>query len=347
MSPRRDPAARLRLALRRARALPRLGEESHAGIEQVSRRTAALDERLDERAAAAAAHAEVTDAQARELSAAVAALRDGHADLIGEVRALRAEVAELRAVAVEGIEAAVEDEAGTRRLLRAAREAPGYAAAWTDAEPLVSIVVPTFDQWRDLERRALPSALAQQYGAIEVVVVGDGAPPETAAAIARIGDARVRYENLPLQGSYPDDSRRRWFVAGTAAFNRALELACGSWIVVLNDDDALRPDLVPRLLEQARSSGAEVAYGQFVQHEPGGAETTIGAVPPTQHRFAWQGALQHRALTLFEWKLAAATFDRPGDWDRVRRMRRAGVTFSYLDAVVCDYYPGSLWREAG
>ena len=49
-------------------------------------------------------------------------------------------------------------------------------------------------------------------------------------------------------------------------------------------------------------------------------------------------------MRLFEFKLSAALFDEPGDWDRARRMLRAGVRFRMIDEVVCDYYPSRLWR---
>ena len=51
--------------------------------------------------------------------------------------------------------------------------------------------------------RAIPSALAQDHENIEVVVVGDAAPPETAAAIEELGEPRVVYENLAVRGPYP------------------------------------------------------------------------------------------------------------------------------------------------
>jgi len=50
-------------------------------------------------------------------------------------------------------------------------------------------------------------------------------------------------------------------------------------------------------------------------------------------------------MRLFEYKLAAALFGHPGDWDRTRRMIRAGVSFRMVDEVVMDYYPGKLWRS--
>ena len=147
--------------------------------------------------------------------------------------------------------------------------------------------------------------------------------------IERLGDPRVRYENLAVRGLYPDDPRQRWLVAGTGPLNRAFELARGSWIAVNNDDDALLPNDVSTLLAEAQQSRDEVVYGRLIQHAPDGSTETIGEFPPVNHGFGWQLALQHRALLLFEFKLSAALFGEPGDWDRARRMLRAGVRFAH------------------
>lgn len=239
---------------------------------------------------------------------------------------------------------AVDDEAGTRRRLRAARASDAYAAAFEDPEPLVSIVIPTYENHEGLRTRAVPSALAQSYANVEVVVVGDAAPDETEQALTSLGDARVRYENLERRGPYPEDREGLWFTGGIPPLNRALELAGGAWIAVLNDDDAFRPRMVESLLALARERRAEVAYGKLAFHEPGKPAWPLGRFPPTWHQFGWQMALQHGALRLYEYELSTHLFDEPGDWNRVRRMMRTGVRFAMLDELVGDYWPNRLWN---
>jgi glycosyltransferase involved in cell wall biosynthesis len=261
-----------------------------------------------------------------------------------EVRAGRQELSTTRRDIMTVGQLALDDESAARHALRAARSAPDYEAPFTDSDPLVTVCIPTHANHKDLLARSIPSALAQDHRNIEVVVVGDAAPPETAAGIERLNDPRVRYENLAVRGPYPDDPRERWLVAGTGPLNRAFELARGAWIAVDNDDDALRPDHVSTLLAQAQRSRDEVVYGCLVQHAPDGSSETIGEFPPVNHGFGWQLALQHRAMRLFEFKLSAALFGEPGDWDRTRRMLRAGVRFRMIDHIVCEYYPSTLWR---
>ncbi len=268
--------------------------------------------------------------QIRSLSAAVQGLGE-------ELRETRRDLTALAQLALD-------DEPATRRLLATARSAPEYMEPFSDPAPLVSICIPTYTHHELLLERAIPSALAQDHPDIEVVVVGDAAPPETAEGIARLNDPRVHYENLAIRGPYPEDPRRRWYVAGTGPLNRSMALARGAWIAILNDDDALRPDHVSTLLAAARGARAEVAYGRLEQHAPDGGSELLGSFPPVNHAFGWQLALQHRAMRLFEYELAAALFDEPGDWHRCRRMLRAGVRFQMIDDVVCDYYPSFLWQ---
>jgi glycosyltransferase involved in cell wall biosynthesis len=209
---------------------------------------------------------------------------------------------------------------------------------------LVSVCIPTYTNVSDLIERSIPSVLAQEYENIEIIVVGDNAPPETGMALAKLDDPRIRYENLSIRGPYPETPPQSWMVSGTGAINRALQLARGAWIAVNDDDDALRPHHISTLLRVAQGFRDEVVYGRLARHAPDGSHELGGVFPPVSHGFGWQLALQHRAMRLFEYKLSAALFGNPGDWDRARRMLRAGVRFRMIDEVVMDYYPGRLWR---
>ena len=260
-----------------------------------------------------------------------------------EQRRLAQEVSTMRLDLMAVGQLALDDESATRRALEAARAAPDYEAPFTESDPLVTVCIPTYRNRQQLFERSIPSALAQDHANIEVVVVGDDALPEIATGIERLNDSRVRYENLAVRGPYPDDPHQRWLVAGTGPLNRAFELARGRWIAVNNDDDALRPNHISALLAQAQDSRDEVVYGQLLQHAPDGSAHILGVFPPISHGFGWQLALQHRAMRLFEFKLSAALFGEPGDWNRARRMLRAGVRFRMTNEIVCDYYPSKLW----
>ena len=99
----------------------------------------------------------------------------------------------------------------------------------TDAPPLVSVIVPAYQAASTLGR-ALDSALAQDYPALEVIVVDDGSTdatrPLVEAYVAR--DPRVRYywqANLGVG----------------AARNTAVAHAQGEYLALLDADDAWLP----------------------------------------------------------------------------------------------------------
>ena len=99
-------------------------------------------------------------------------------DIAASLAQARAELATFRADAMAGIAAAIEDEPTMRGRLEAARGDQSYEWPFTSETPLVSVCIPTYRNWRGLVERAIPSALGQDHPSIEVVVVGDGAPPD-------------------------------------------------------------------------------------------------------------------------------------------------------------------------
>ena len=221
------------------------------------------------------------------------------------------------------------------------RRDPGYERAWQDPEPLVSVRIATYNNAELLCERTLASVRAQTYPRWEAVVVGDAVTDDTEERIAALGDERIRFINLPFRGPYPDDEYRRWLVAGTAPANTALREARGAWIAPLDHDDEFAPDHVERLLQHARETRAELAYGRLgVRH----AETrevlpnVVGAWPPVYGQFGFQGAIYHAALRRFEYDENAYMAGEPGDWNLARRMWQAGVRFAFLDRVVTTYY---------
>lgn len=243
----------------------------------------------------------------------------------------------------EMLRAIADDEPATRRRLHELRSSPGYADPFEADDPLVSIVIPTYTSVDTLRDVSIPSALAQTHANVEVVVVGDAAPPETAAAVEAFGDERVRFENLSVRGPYPDDPDRAWLVVGTPPLNAGIAAARGAWIAPLGDDDALRPNHVADLLAAARERRLELVYSPLRAHLADGSEVMVGEFPPRLGEFGLQGALYHAGLRFMELNLADEIFDVPNDWSLCRRMLRAGVRVGMHDESTVDYYPSREW----
>lgn len=229
-----------------------------------------------------------------------------------------------------------DQEADNRRRLHALRASEAYEAAFTEPEPLVSFLVPTYNSWRTLRDVALPSILGQSHSNLEVIVVGDCAPPETGEAVASIGDSRVTYVNRTIRGPYPEDTSQRWWVVGSPPVNDALALARGRWIGALGDDDAVRPTHTEHLLAAAREHRWEHCYGLQEVHFGEGGPITLGSFPPVLGQWGMQAAIYHAGLRFFESELTDAIYEEPNDWSKCRRMMRAGVRFGMIDEVVAD-----------
>jgi hypothetical protein len=237
-----------------------------------------------------------------------------------------------------------DQEPETRRRLWQLRTSSTYSLAFEEPEPLVSIVIPTYENHEALRERSLPSAIAQTYANIEIVVVGDCAPPETAATIAECNDERIRYHNLALRGPYSQDPHKLWLVGGTPPYNTAVRLARGRWIACLGDDDSFRHDHLERLLQQARADHLELCYGILIQHNPDGSEVEIGSFPPIPGQFGLQASIYHAGLSDFlELELADSEFGTANDMGLLRRMLRAGVRMGMVREPTSDYFPSWDW----
>jgi glycosyltransferase involved in cell wall biosynthesis len=113
--------------------------------------------------------------------------------------------------------------------------------------PEITAVVPTHNR-RDLLQLTLRTVLGQRAVDLEVVVVDDGSTDDTAQMVAGLGDRRVRLvRHDTAQGV-------------SAARNRGIAEAGGSWVAFLDDDDLWAPDKLTRQLQAARRSGRDWVY---------------------------------------------------------------------------------------
>src|SRR5437763_3156400 len=91
---------------------------------------------------------------------------------------------------------------------------------------LVSVIIPCYKQ-ADFLPEAIESALSQRHRPIEVIVVDDGSPDNTAEVVARYPQVRyLRQENRGLGG----------------ARNTGFRVSKGEYILFLDADDRFTPD---------------------------------------------------------------------------------------------------------
>jgi len=258
-----------------------------------------------------------------------------------ELVRLDARITEVRRIAA----ASLDDIPHLRHQLLAARGSEAYEKAFSDPEPLVTVRIPTYRRSKLLVERALPSIARQTYQNFEVVVVGDGCTNDVAERIEDFGDPRVRFVNLPYRYPYPEDREHRWYVAGAPGVNVGTELARGTWLAMLGDDDEFEPHHLECLLEHARSTRSEMVYGDLlVRHPPPEADEIVSRYPPEHGWFNFQGAIFLAALGFYEFSTRSWLLEEPSDWNLCRRMLESGVRIGHVDRVVTVFFPSHYWE---
>jgi hypothetical protein len=326
----RQRIAVLRSAIRAINAIERSQLDSKIATDILVQRVDIVESKLDE----FVEHVKVEGSR-EELRQLARAVEDVRAELTATIsQASEREMGVLRAI--------YENAPGNRRRLWELRSSEAYERAYTDGSPLVSVCIPTYDNVEALVNRSLPSILNQTYENFEVIIVGDGSPPEVEEAINTLSDERIQYTNLLVRGPYPSDLDEFWMVAGAEAQREATRISRGAWVAHNSDDDAFTPDHIETLLAAARERRLEIAYGKIRKLYPNGEVDILGKFPPTLFQQGWQSALIHGGFKLFPSEPLTA-WGIPGDMIWLQRMLALGVRFGMVDKVVVDYYPSLLW----
>jgi len=207
-------------------------------------------------------------------------------------------------------------------------------------KPLVSVLIPTYNNSRELTERAIPSVLRQTYDNFEIIVVGDHCTDDTEQRLGRFNDDRIYFYNLPQRGEYPSSPRPMWLVAGSVPRNKAIELCSGDWIAPFNDDDEFTEDHIEVLLNWALEHDYEFVYGVAKMIWEGGNRVEfVGSYPPAVMRIEHLSIVYDAKLKFFKYDIEAWKYGEPNDWNLVRRMKEAGVRIGFLDQVVGTHYP--------
>jgi glycosyltransferase involved in cell wall biosynthesis len=134
-------------------------------------------------------------------------------------------------------------------------------------EPEVSVVIPTRNRWPMLSTHALPSALAQEDVAFEVVVVDDASDDETADRVAALDDPRLRLVRNETNRRLP------------ASRNVGAGVARGAWLAFLDDDDLWSPHKLRAQLDRADATGASWVYAKCIVVDGAGRPLDLHPFP--------------------------------------------------------------------
>jgi glycosyltransferase involved in cell wall biosynthesis len=116
--------------------------------------------------------------------------------------------------------------------------------------PRFTVLMPTHYR-PDTIGYAIRSVLNQTAGDFELLVVGDGATPDTAAVVQSFTDPRIKWFDLPKAPGF-----------GYANRNIAMEQSTGELVVFSADDDVMLPDHLERLGSCFADPAVKWAYSQ-------------------------------------------------------------------------------------
>jgi hypothetical protein len=223
------------------------------------------------------------------------------------------------------------------------RQTESYKSAFVNSNPLVSVLIPTFNRANLLVTRSLPSVIHQTYKNLEIIIVGDGCNDDTEARIKSVSDPRIKFLNLPERGPYPPPGRERWTIAGLYAANKARELATGDFICNIDDDDEMLPDRVEKLVHWAQKEQADVVFHPFLNQQPDSSFSPLGSSGVFRAgEVTTSSVFYHGYFKKIHTSLDCYRYLEPGDWSRFRRILylRPKISF-YQEALVKHYREGS------
>lgn len=132
-------------------------------------------------------------------------------------------------------------------------------------QPDVSVIVAAWKAAAFVERAVL-SALASTGIAVEVIVVDDASPDDTWTVLQRLAatDSRIVIDRLVTNGG------------PSAVRNRAITLAKGRYLAVLDADDTMTPDRLALLVCMADSQNADLIVDNMTEVDAAGQIIGLG-----------------------------------------------------------------------
>lgn len=206
-----------------------------------------------------------------------------------------------------------------------------------DAPPLFSVLMPTHNR-PDSLAYAIQSVLAQTEQSFELLVVGDGAGPETAAVVSSFSDPRVRWFNFPKAPHF-----------GYANRNLALRSSRGELVAFASDDDLMMPDHLALMRGQFVDPSVALVYGQVLWVSTDGIcgpDLTNLFFPDEQRNFMARGntlaagGVVYRASALAERTVWPEDVNGVGDWEIWRRivLTKGVAAVRHLRLPVCLHF---------
>ncbi len=181
------------------------------------------------------------------------------------------------------------EEDAALRPVTAGTESRGGHRTEAPGPPLVSVIINNYNYSRFLSF-AIDSALTQSYPHVEVLVVDDGSTDDSRQVIGRYGERVTAI--LKQNGGQ------------ASAMNEGFARSIGNVVLFLDADDALRPDIVARLVQTFCDSPV-LGKAHFRLAVIDAAGDATGELKPPPHISMLDGDLRRHYLTFPDdvWRL--------------------------------------------
>jgi Methyltransferase domain/Glycosyl transferase family 2 len=224
-----------------------------------------------------------------------------------------------------------EDILTTANDLQRLRQSADFWKPFEVSKPLISVCVATYNRSQILIERCIRSLQAQSYANLQIIVVGDHCTDDTGYRLAQLRDDRIVFENLPKRGPYPRPALARWYVAGSNAINRALDLVEGDFVAHLDDDDAAAFDRIEAMLELAQCKKADFCWHAFWWETPEGVWTQLGNGEFRLGQMTTGSTFYHQCYARVKWDVFSYRLDEPGDWNRLRKIKLLRPSLAFMN----------------
>ncbi|KAF0225665.1 MAG: hypothetical protein FD176_351 [Rhodospirillaceae bacterium] len=215
----------------------------------------------------------------------------------------------------------------------------------TNATPLITIVIPTYNQ-ADWLREALHSVLAQRVDGWEAIVINNHSADHTESVVAEINDPRIRLINFANHGII------------AASRNIGITEARGEWVAFLDSDDVWHADKLETCLPHLTADTDIVTHGV---HFWDGNRILRDWLPGPERRaqlrnLLFEGSAMSPSATIIRHSLLQqvggvsedAALRSAEDYELQLKLVKVGARIRFLPLVLSKYrlHPGQQSKSA-
>ena len=154
----------------------------------------------------------------------------------------------------------------------------------------VSIIVPVYNI-ENYIRVCVESILAQTYESFELILVDDGSKDNSGILCDEYAaiDSRVKVIHKENGGV-------------SSARNTGLQQAKGKWIMYVDGDDWIEPDMIESLIETAKATEADLVFGDYMKYGPYAGNHKLPTWS-TDKKAEFTAAHKLRCADTMEWRI--------------------------------------------